>query len=94
MNTNFSVSLVNRTGNYLSRISILNPEQVAPIVIEKMLKGKEVIIPGAVNRFSMILDKLLPSFIKKILIGKLANTLEPVPFPNPNIHRDSSPQAA
>ena len=94
MNTNFSVSMINRTGNYLSRMSILNPEQVAPVVIDKMLKGKEVIIPGAVNRFSMLLDKLLPSFIKNILIGKLANALKPVSFSNPNIHRDSSPQAA
>jgi short-subunit dehydrogenase len=94
MNTNFSVSLINRTGNYFSRISILNPEQVAPIVIDKMLKGKEVIIPGAVNRFSMVLDKLLPWFIKKILVGKLANALVPVAFPSANIRKDSSPQAA
>ena len=94
MNTNFSVSLINRTGNYFSRISVLNPEQVAPVVIDKMLKGKEVIIPGAVNRFSMVLDKLLPWSIKKILVGQLANALEPVAFPSPNIHKDSSPQAA
>lgn len=94
MNTNISVSLLNRTGNYFSRISILNPEQVAPIVIEKMLKGKEVIIPGMVNQFSMVLHKLLPAFIKKILVGKLVETLQPVPFPTVNIQRGSSPQAA
>jgi hypothetical protein len=94
MNTNFSVSLINRTGSYFSRISILNPEQVAPIVIDKMLKGKEVIIPGVVNRFSMILDKLLPSFIKKILIGKLTNALQPVPFPSANTQKGLSTQAA
>lgn len=94
MNTNFTVSMLNRTGNCFSRISILNPEQVAPIVIEKMLKGKEVIIPGMVNRFSMVLDKLLPSFVKKFLIGKLVKALKPVSFPTINIQRGSSPQAA
>lgn len=94
MNTNFSVSMVNRTGNCFSRISILNPEQVAPFVIEKMLKGKEVIIPGIVNRFSMLLGKLLPSFIKKFLIGRLAKNLNAVSVPTVNIQRGSSPQAA
>jgi len=94
MNTNVSVTLINRTGNCFSRISILNPEQVAPIVIDKMLKGRAVIIPGAINRFSMVLDKLLPSFIKKILIGKLVNSLEPLSFSSANIQTDLSPQAA
>jgi len=94
MNTNFHVSLLNRTGNFLSRISILNPEQVAPIVIEKMMKGKEVIIPGAVNQFGMLLDKLLPSFIKKIFTDNLMRDLKPLNQPPIDIHKDSPPLAA
>lgn len=92
MNTNFQVSLLNRNANFFSRLSILNPEQVAPFVIEKMLKGQEVIIPGVLNRFTLILDKLLPSFIKKIITNKLANDLKPVSINN--VQPTSSPIAA
>ena len=82
MNTNFHVSLLNRSAGFFSRMSILNPEEVAPIVIEKMIKGKEVIIPGTVNQLSMILDKLLPAFMKKILTDKLMKDLKPITQPD------------
>ena len=94
MNTNLSVSLMNRKSNFLSRASILNPEQVAPIVIDKMLKGKGVIIPGVVNRISMLLDKLLPTFIKNILIDKLMKQLNPAGTSIIQFDKDSSPKAA
>jgi uncharacterized protein len=94
MNTNFHVSLMNRTGNFFSRISILNPEQVAPIVIEKMMRGKEVIIPGAINQLSRVLDKLLPSFIKKLLTDKLMKDIKPIGLLSINIRKDPSPKAA
>jgi short-subunit dehydrogenase len=94
MNTNFHVSFMNRTGNFFSRLSILDPEKVAPVVIEKMMKGKEVIIPGAVNKFSMLLDKLLPVFIKRILTNKLMKDLRPLNQSAVSIHKDSPPIAA
>lgn len=93
MNTNFQVSLLNRKGNFFSRISILNPEEVAPVVIEKMLKGKEVIIPGSVNMLSMILDKVLPHFIKKIFTDKLMKDLRPTQPPI-DLNKNVSPIAA
>ncbi len=93
MNTNFHVSLLNRKGNFFSRISILNPEEVAPIVIKKMLKGKEVIVPGSVNKFSMVLDKLLPPFIKNIFTDKLMKDLRS-DRPSIDINKNSSPIAA
>lgn len=94
MNTNLSISLMNRNGNCFSRISILNPEEVAPIVISKMLKGKAVIIPGSINRVSMLLNKLLPSFIKDILTARLMRNLAPVSLPSANIETKPSHQAA
>jgi short-subunit dehydrogenase len=83
MNTNFHVSLLNRSAGFISRMSILNPEEVAPIVIGKMIKGKEVIIPGTVNRLSMLLDKLLPVFMKKMITERLMKGLKPVTQPRP-----------
>ncbi|PWT93036.1 MAG: short-chain dehydrogenase [Acidobacteria bacterium] len=76
MNTNFRVSFANRQVNFFSRVSILNPEEVAPIVIEKMLNRKEVIIPGTLNRVSIILDKLLPPFLKNLFTDRIMKDLK------------------
>lgn len=94
MNTNFTVSFMNRNTNFLSRMSILNPEQVAPVVIEDMLKGKEVIIPGTMNQFSILLDKLLPTFIKRMMTNRLSRNLNPVTTPSVEMSNDTSPLAA
>lgn len=94
MNTNFTTSLMNRKGNFLSRISILNPEQVAPVVIQKMLSGKEVIIPGVVNRFSIVLDKILPGFLKNIFTNRLMKQLKPSSMSTGEVDKNSSPMAA
>jgi short-subunit dehydrogenase len=67
MNTNVTLALMNRTGSFFSRLSIMNPEEVAPIAIDGLLRGKEVIIPGRVNKFFLVLDKLLPARLKKFL---------------------------
>jgi short-subunit dehydrogenase len=94
MNTNFHVSLINRTGNFFSRIATLNPEEVAPIVIEKMLKGKEVIIPGRANRLSTVLNKFLPTIIKNMLTDKLMRDLKPVARKPVNIQNELPIKAA
>lgn len=77
MNTNLALTLMNRTGNYLSRLSIMNPEEVVPIAIDGLLARKEVIIPGRVNKFFMLLDKILPERIKKKLTGRTMNKINP-----------------
>jgi len=70
MNTNLALTLMNKTGNFLSRLSVMNPEDVVPVAIDGLLKGKEVIIPGKLNKFFMLLDKVLPEVIKKIITGQ------------------------
>jgi uncharacterized protein len=69
INTNLSVTMLNKSGTWLSRLSVMNPEQVAPTAIDGLLKGKEVIVPGALNKCFMLFDKILPSFIKTKLTG-------------------------
>lgn len=78
MNTNLQVSLLNRTGNWFTRISITNPEEIAPMVIKNMLKGKELIIPGLVSKFFLFLDKFLPANIKNAFTAKAIQKLKPV----------------
>lgn len=67
MNTNLALTLMNKTGNYLARLSVMNPEDVVPIAMKGLLRRKEVIIPGRLNQCFFIMEKILPAFIKKIL---------------------------
>ena len=68
VNTNVSVTLMNKTSKGLAKMSILNPEHVAPIAINGLLSKKAVIIPGRVNKFFLVLNKILPGFVKKMMI--------------------------
>lgn len=60
----------------MSRLSVMNPEEVARVAINGLLSGKVVIIPGRLNKFFMLLDKFLPTFFKKILIGGTMKKLD------------------
>jgi short-subunit dehydrogenase len=93
MNTNIQVSFMNKTGNYLSRLSVMNPEEVAEQVIGKMLAGKKLIIPGKLNKFFLVLHKILPGFLKTHLIRRSMNRFKPATMA-PGISNNSSPLAA
>lgn len=80
MNTNTSVMLVNNKSSWLSRMAIMNPEAVAPIAINGLLKRKEVIVPGVLNNFFLMLNKLIPDFIKKFITNRQMNTLKSIPI--------------
>ncbi|MEO7307952.1 MAG: SDR family NAD(P)-dependent oxidoreductase, partial [Ferruginibacter sp.] len=78
MNTNISVTQLIKTSNWFSRHSVMNPEDVAPVAINGLLNKKEVIIPGRLNKIFLLMNKLLPSFIKNTLIGRQMKTLKSV----------------
>jgi short-subunit dehydrogenase len=75
MNTNTSIILFNKSAGWLARQSVMNPEEVAPIAIDGLLKGKEVIIPGIVNKFFLVLNNLIPPALKKLITNKQMNAL-------------------
>ncbi len=77
MNTSLALTLMNKTGNFFSRLSIMNPEDVVPVAIDGLLKGKEVIIPGRVNKFFMLLDKILPERIKRMITNNGMKKVNP-----------------
>lgn len=64
MFTNPSISIMTNCGTWFTRNSAMNPEDVAPIAIDGMLKGKEVIIPGKLNRLFRFIDHFLPAGLK------------------------------
>lgn len=64
INSNPAQILLNKTGTWISRQSIMSPEKVAQVAINGLLRGKEVIIPGVWNRIFWILGGVVPSFIQ------------------------------
>ena len=80
MNTTLKLILQHRRQSGISRWSVMNPEQVARIAIDGMLKRKEMIIPGFWNKVFLLLDKFIPKQLKEIITerqmvknGKLHN---------------------
>lgn len=70
LNTTTRLCYQNRIVGWITRESVLNPEDAAKIAINGMLSKKSVVVPGYVNKCLMFLDKLLPEIIK----DKLANS--------------------
>jgi len=70
INTNLSVTLINKNSPWSTRITIMNPEEVAVIAINGLLKGKEVIIPGRLCKFFLLMDKVLPSALKALMTSR------------------------
>ena len=87
VNTNWQLMLQHRTNkNWLCRQSIMNPDAVAAIAIQKMFAGKEVIIPGLCNQSFKFFNYLLPAFLKNFLINrqmKKPESLQPVAMAQP-----------
>jgi uncharacterized protein len=79
MNTNMAVRQVIKSGNYLSRISCMNPEDVVPATINGLFRRKEVIIPGRLNKFFLFLNTILPEFIKTSFMNNTMKRLSPGP---------------
>ncbi len=70
MNTTPALILYNRTLSGIGRWSVMNPEVVARITVDGMLRNKELIIPGFLNRLFIMMDKLLPKWLKEILTDR------------------------
>ena len=85
MNTNATIIKTNKANNWLARQSIMNPEDVAPIAIKGLLNRKEIIIPGRMNKLFLVIDKLLPSFIIKMIANNHVNKFKSYSIGNQTI---------
>ena len=77
INTNLSVTLMNKNAPWASRISIMNPEEVAPIAVDGLLKKKVVIIPGRLNKIFLLISKILPAPVKTLMTNSAMKKLNP-----------------
>ncbi|HSN61424.1 MAG TPA: SDR family NAD(P)-dependent oxidoreductase, partial [Ferruginibacter sp.] len=79
MYTNMSGTLLLKSSGWLARQSAMNPEEVATIALDGLLKKKEVIIPGNINKLLLVLNYLIPGFLKKIITDQQMRTLNSNP---------------
>lgn len=80
MCTNHSVTAVIKSSSWLSRKAVMDPKIVAEIAINGMLKGKEVIIPGILNKVLVLLNNFVPAKLTKLFTNyqvKSLNSIKP-----------------
>ncbi len=64
LSSNIRSVIANNQGGWIARKSITSPEFVAAKAVQACLDGKEVVIPGRINKLFLFLNRLLPSSIK------------------------------
>ena len=84
MNTNPTTIMTNQSNHWLARQSIMNPDKVAAIAIRELLNQKEIIIPGFMNKLFLLIDKLLPDFIIKMIANNHVNKFKSYNIGNKN----------
>jgi len=80
LNTTTRLCYQNKKVNWLMRNSVLNPENAARISVEQFFKGKNVIVPGFVNKCLMIIDEIIPASVKEKLMMSEMKKLEALPL--------------
>jgi short-subunit dehydrogenase len=70
VNTNPRLHEANSRLTGMAKKTVLSAEEVARIAIKELLAGKEVIIPGRLNRFLLTINRIVPAFIRNHLIRK------------------------
>ncbi len=75
INTKPELLVLNHSLRGISKATILEPEEVAKAAIKGLLKGKKEIVPGAFNKLLLLLNSVLPSFIKELIIKYKVKTI-------------------
>lgn len=76
LNSNIRSVLANNKAGAIGRESITSPEFVAKSAIEGCLKGKEVVIPGKINKIFLFVNRLLPKSIRAAITTAQMNKLK------------------
>jgi len=69
--TNDDVQNRIKAAGRMSEITIQSPERVAQVTLDKMDKGKTIIIPGLVNRLSYLIKGIVPFSLRVKIMNRL-----------------------
>ncbi|RYG22250.1 MAG: SDR family NAD(P)-dependent oxidoreductase, partial [Chitinophagaceae bacterium] len=75
INTKPELLVLNHSLKGVSRATILEPDEVARIAINGLLKGKREIIPGLLNKVLCVLNHLIPAFLQELIIKQQLKTV-------------------
>lgn len=67
MNTNAALTYRNLTAHWYSKISIMNPDQVARITMDAVERNTDIIIPGRANKCYLLLNRIIPKALREII---------------------------
>nr|WP_294944224.1 SDR family NAD(P)-dependent oxidoreductase [uncultured Mucilaginibacter sp.] len=68
INTKPELLVMNNKLKGIAKATILEAEDVARIAIDGLLKGKKEIVPGFMNQLLVLLNSMLPGFVKERII--------------------------
>lgn len=75
INTKPELLVLNHSLKGISKATILEPDQVAKIAINGLLKGKKEIVPGLLNQVLCFLNHIIPSFLQELIIKQQLRTV-------------------
>ncbi|MET0243834.1 MAG: SDR family NAD(P)-dependent oxidoreductase [Flavitalea sp.] len=75
INSNAKQTMFNKSGTWISSLSLMNPEEIAPIAISGLYRNKAVIVPGRLNKLFLLLDRFTPGFIREAIINRQIGAL-------------------
>ena len=70
INTKPELLVLNHTLKGIAKTTITEPDRVAYEAIHGMFLNKREIIPGAMNRFMIVLNAILPQFIREAIMRR------------------------
>ena len=70
VNTNQRLKDVHKDMKGLAKRSLMVPHEVAGPAITELLKGSKRLIPGRINKLFLVLDRIIPTFIKNRIFQK------------------------
>mgnify|MGYP001597313060 FL=1 len=68
VDTNERLLKAHRSMKGLAKMAVMSPEAVAQYTMLSVLRKRRVIVPGKLNRISLLLNRLVPHPLKRILI--------------------------
>ena len=70
VNTNERLRNVHKDMKGLAKKSLMLPHKVAPLAVTALLNGEKVLVPGKINKIFLVLDRIVPSFIKNRILRR------------------------
>jgi short-subunit dehydrogenase len=73
---------IHRNMKGIARKAVMKPEEIAESGLNALFSGKKEMVPGAINRFLLFLNRLIPASIKKGIILREMKRQEAIGIPH------------